>query len=74
MKNEPVHTTMLRAGRRTYFIDVRLTKTEKLYLDITESRPSEEPNKYIKNNIKVFYEDVKNFRNEIDEICKMYFE
>ena len=35
---EEIHSKVLRAGRRTYFFDVRETKASDYYLTITESK------------------------------------
>ncbi len=35
---EPILTKAVKAGRRTYFIDVRTTKDDDYFLTITESR------------------------------------
>jgi len=72
MKNEEIHKSTLRAGSRTYFFDVKKSSTEKLYLDITESRKMSDGT-YERHNIMIFPEDVKNFKNEILEIYDKYF-
>ncbi len=33
-----IHTDVVRAGKRTYFFDVKATRSEDLYVTITESR------------------------------------
>jgi len=38
MEKEEIYSKVLRAGRRTYFFDVRSTKAEDSYLTITESK------------------------------------
>ena len=38
MDQEEIHSKVLRAGRRTYFFDVRSTKAGDYYLTITESK------------------------------------
>ena len=40
MENEEIYSKVLRAGRRTYFFDVRETKASDYYLTITESKSS----------------------------------
>ncbi|MFR9653209.1 MAG: DUF3276 family protein, partial [Rikenellaceae bacterium] len=35
---EPIQSRAIKAGRRTYFIDVRNTRDDDYYLTITESR------------------------------------
>ena len=38
LEQEEIFSQVLRAGRRTYFFDVRATKAEDYYLTITESK------------------------------------
>ena len=38
MEQEEIYSKILRAGRRTYFFDVRATKAGDYYLTITESK------------------------------------
>ena len=38
MEKEEIYSKVLRAGRRTYFFDVRATKADDYYLTITESK------------------------------------
>lgn len=38
MEKEEIFSKVLRAGRRTYFFDVRATKADDYYLTITESK------------------------------------
>ena len=52
---DEVFSISVRAGKRTYFFDVKSTKTEKLYLTITESK------KRLGTEGKVFYEKHKIF-------------
>ena len=40
MDQEEIYSKVLRAGRRTYFFDVRSTKAGDYYLTITESKKS----------------------------------
>ena len=37
-ENEEIFSKALRAGRRTYFFDVRSTKADDYYITITESK------------------------------------
>ena len=38
IKQEDIYSKVLRAGRRTYFFDIRETKASDYYLTITESK------------------------------------
>jgi len=52
---EEIFTKVVRAGKRTYFFDVKATRKEDYYLTITESK------KRLGNEGKVFYEKHKIF-------------
>lgn len=54
-RQNEVHTQAIRAGKRTYFFDVKKTKGDDLYLTITESK------KKFNGNGKPFYEKHKIF-------------
>lgn len=69
--NEEIHSKVLRAGRRTYFFDVRSTKADDYYLTITESKKhtSENGNSfYKKHKIYLYKEDFENFKEILEEI------
>ncbi len=51
-----VFTKTIRAGKRTYFFDVKTTRSEEFYLTITESK-----RRFDKDNEKFFYEKHKLF-------------
>jgi hypothetical protein len=53
--NEEIFTKVVRAGKRTYFFDVKATRKEDYYLTITESK------KRLGKEGKVFYEKHKVF-------------
>ena len=38
LENDEIFSKVLRAGRRTYFFDVRSTKADDYYITITESK------------------------------------
>lgn len=54
-QKEEIFTRVVRAGKRTYFFDVKATRKEDYYLTITESK------KRIGKEGKVFYEKHKIF-------------
>ena len=62
---------IVRAGRRTYFFDVRSTKAEDYYMTITESIKSfdeESGPSYRKHKIFLYKEDFKNFKSAFEEV------
>jgi hypothetical protein len=52
---EEIYTKVVRAGKRTYFFDVKATRKEDFYLTITESK------KRLGKEGKIFYEKHKIF-------------
>lgn len=67
MEKEEIFSKVLRAGRRTYFFDVRATKAEDYYLTITESKKFTNDDgsfHYKKHKIYLYKEDFSEF-NEI---------
>jgi len=69
MDKEEIYSKVLRAGRRTYFFDVRSTKAGDYYLTITESKKFTNDDgsfHYKKHKIYLYKEDF----NEFNEILK----
>ena len=70
MKNEDIFSKVIRAGRRTYFFDVRSTKADDYYLTITESKKftNEDGSFYYrKHKIYLYKEDFENFKGALEE-------
>ena len=69
---EEIFSKALRAGRRTYFFDVRETKAGDYYLTITESiKFTNEDGTffYKKHKIYLYKEDFSEFNSSLKEIC-----
>jgi hypothetical protein len=61
---------VIRAGRRTYFFDVRSTKADDYYLTITESKKFTNEDGsffYRKHKIYLYKEDFENFKEALEE-------
>lgn len=61
---EEIHSQILRAGRRTYFFDVRNTRADDFYLTITESKKHSRPDGsfyFKKHKIYLYKEDFDQF-------------
>ena len=68
---EEIFSKVLRAGRRTYFFDVRETKASDYYLTITESKKFTEEDgsyHYKKHKIYLYKEDFQNFKDILEEM------
>ena len=69
-KNDDIYAKVIRAGRRTYFFDVRSTKADDYYLTITESKKfTNEDGSYFykKHKIYLYKEDFEDFKNALAE-------
>ncbi|MGP1362186.1 MAG: DUF3276 family protein [Bacteroides sp.] len=66
-----VHSTAVRAGKRTYFFDVKATRNDDYYLTITESkrRPGEDAS-YEKHKIFLYREDFSKFADGLQEAIR----
>ena len=71
--NEDIFSKVVRAGRRTYFFDVRSTKAGDYYLTISESKKftNDDGTFYFKKHkIYLYKEDFENFSNILGEMPK----
>jgi len=74
LEQEEIFSQVLRAGRRTYFFDVRATKAEDYYLTVTESKKFTHDDgsfHYKKHKIYLYKEDFSEF-NEMLKIATDY--
>jgi hypothetical protein len=61
----------IKAGDRTYFIDVKEAKNKSKYLTIAETKPAKEGDKkFTRSSVMVFDNQVEKFREAIDEAVK----
>ena len=68
---EEIYSKVLRAGRRTYFFDVRETKASDYYLTITESKKYSNDDGtffYKKHKIYLYKEDFSDFKANLSEV------
>lgn len=71
MDQEEIYSKVLRAGRRTYFFDVRSTKAGDYYLTVTESKKFTHDDgsfHYKKHKIYLYKEDFSAFKENLDEM------
>lgn len=66
---EEIYSKRVRAGKRTYFFDVKATRSNDYYLTITESKKrfKEDGFYYEKHKIFLYKEDFDKFSNALDE-------
>ena len=68
---EEIYSKAVRAGKRTYFFDVKSTRRDEFYLTITESKKRFEPdgNFYFeKHKIFLYKEDFEKFTDGLQEV------
>ena len=74
---EEIFSKSVRAGRRTYFFDVRSTRAEDYYMTVTESK--RDFNKdgtpfYKKHKIYLYKEDFAKFKDAFEEVSNYIIE
>ncbi|MGV6828579.1 MAG: PUR family DNA/RNA-binding protein [Flavobacteriales bacterium] len=68
---EEIHSKVMRAGRRTYFFDVRSTRAGDYYLTITESKKFTNDDgsfHYKKHKIYLYKEDFNEFKDNLNDM------
>ncbi len=73
MEKDEIFSKVLRAGRRTYFFDVRATKADDYYLTITESKKFTNADgsfHYKKHKIYLYKEDFEGFSEILNEMTQ----
>ena len=73
MEREEIFSKVLRAGRRTYFFDVRSTKAGDYYLTLTESKKFTNEDgsfHYKKHKIYLYKEDFTEFSSILNEMTE----
>jgi hypothetical protein len=70
-KNGEVYSKVVRAGKRTYFFDVKATKGNDLYITLTESKKTYDDDgrdNYQKHKIFLYKEDFEKFKEGLDDV------
>ena len=68
---QEIHSKVIRAGKRTYFFDVKSTRNDEYYLTITESKRKFSDNgrfQYEKHKIFLYKEDFEKFADSLEEV------
>ena len=71
LEKDEIFSKVLRAGRRTYFFDVRATKADDYYITITESKKFTEADgsfHFKKHKIYLYKEDFNEFKSILEEM------
>ena len=77
-REEDVHTIAVKAGKRTYFFDIRATRAKDLYLTITERKRQTHASggvTYSKHKLFLYKEDFEKFsdglRDSLEKISEL---
>ena len=76
-EREEIFSKSVRAGRRTYFFDVRSTRAEDYYMTITESKKFSNDDgtaHYKKHKIYLYKEDFDEFAASLKEVADFIFD
>jgi hypothetical protein len=68
---QEIHSNVIRAGKRTYFFDVKSTRSNEYYLTITESKKRFGDNgkfTYEKHKVFLYQEDFEKFLDSLHEV------
>lgn len=74
---QEIHSKVIRAGKRTYFFDVKSTRNNEYYLTITESKKKFSDNgkfHYEKHKVFLYQEDFQKFQESLEEVIKYIVE
>ena len=66
-EREEVFSKKVRAGKRTYFFDVKATRSGDYYLTLTESKKRLEDGVFVKHKIFLYKEDFNKFVRGLNE-------
>jgi hypothetical protein len=69
-EREEVYSKKVRAGKRTYFFDVKATRSNDYYVTITESKKRFEDGVFIKHKIFLYKEDFEKFAEGLEEVVE----
>ena len=69
-RNDEVYSKVIKAGKRTYFFDVKSTRGNDLYITVTESKKSTEngTESFQKHKIFLYKEDFEKFQEGLEDV------
>ena len=67
-EREEVFSKKVRSGKRTYFFDVKATRSNDYYVTITESKKRFEDGQFIKHKIFLYKEDFEKFAEGLTDV------
>jgi len=66
-ERQEIFSKKIRAGKRTYFFDVKTTKGNDYFITITESKKSFEDGSFVKHKIFLYKEDFNKFMEALTD-------
>lgn len=69
---DSVYTKMIKAGHRTYFLDVKTTRSKDYFMSITELRKKNVADGSVteRNKVFIYEEDLEKFADGIQEVIQ----
>jgi len=70
---QEIYSKVIRAGKRTYFFDVKSTRNDEYYLTITESKKKFSDKgqfHYEKHKVFLYQEDFEKFADSLEEVIR----
>jgi hypothetical protein len=64
---DEIFSKKIRAGKRTYFFDVKSTRGNDYYITITESKKRQDNGMYVKHKIFLYKEDFNKFIDALND-------
>ncbi len=74
---QEIYSKVIRAGKRTYFFDVKSTRNNEYYLTITESKKKFSENgkfHYEKHKVFLYQEDFEKFTESLEDVVQFIHE
>lgn len=74
---QEIYSKVIRAGKRTYFFDVKSTRNDEYYLTITESKKKFSENgkfHYEKHKVFLYQEDFEKFMESLEDVMQFIHE
>jgi hypothetical protein len=71
MEQNEIYSKVVRAGKRTYFFDIKATKANDLYITLTESKKiftEDGDGSFEKHKIFLYKEDFEKFKEGLDDV------
>lgn len=73
IEQNEIYSKVVRAGKRTYFFDIKSTRGNDLFITLTESKKTfndQAEGGYQKHKIFLYKEDFEKFREGLDDVLK----